>query len=92
MGHICALFIFENLHKEIHNPYWIVDKNVGYIVSHMYHHNVNKNTSYCFTCPLFDILFGTFPHDVLSYNIIALLPIPILSYVYGTKLKQKTKI
>lgn len=87
IGHICALIVFENLHKEIHNPYWIVDKNCGFRVSHMYHHNVNKNKAYCFTCPLFDILFGTFPDDVLNYNILAFVPIPILSYVYGTNLK-----
>ena len=84
LGHLFALFFFENIHKEIHNPYWITDKNAGFRISHMYHHNKNKNKAFCFTSPLFDILFGTFPNEVLSYNFIALLPIPYLSYIYGT--------
>jgi hypothetical protein len=84
IGHLCSLFIFENTHKEIHQPYWITDKNASFRISHMYHHNKDKNKAYCFTSPLFDIIFGTFPNDVLSYNFIALLPIPFISYIYGT--------
>jgi hypothetical protein len=89
IGHLIALFIFENTHKEIHKPYWITDPNVGFRVSHMYHHKTDKNMAFCFTSPVFDILFNTFPHDKLSYNFIALLPLPIISYMFGTCVKPQ---
>lgn len=92
IGHLCSLFIFENTHREIHNPYWVRDANAGFRISHMYHHNKNKNMAFCFTSPTFDILFGTFPDEVLSYNFIAYLPIPYFSYAYGTFPKKISNV
>ena len=73
LGHLTSLFLFENIHKEIHQPYFFLEDN-GFKISHMYHHKKDKNKAYCFTSPLFDLLFNTFPHDVLTYNAFAFYP------------------
>jgi hypothetical protein len=54
----------------------------------MYHHTVNKNKGYAFTTPTWDILYGTFPTEVLGYNWFAYLPIPVISFYVGTFSKQ----
>ena len=90
IGHLYGLFFFENMHKEVHQPYWNQDKDAGFRISHMYHHTKNKQKAFCFTSPVFDILFGTFPEDALSYNWFAFLPIPYFSYTWGTFVKKET--
>jgi sterol desaturase/sphingolipid hydroxylase (fatty acid hydroxylase superfamily) len=78
-----SYIIFENLHREAHHPYFL--KNIdAFRISHLYHHTYNKNMAYAFSAPTWDIVFGTFPHDVLAYNWFALIPIPLLSYYIGT--------
>ena len=76
IGHLSGLFCFEKMHHVIHN-----DLNTEQIYSkyHMYHHK-NSNKAFCFTSPCFDILFGTFPYDKFSYNIIGILPVPYISF------------
>ena len=80
IGHFIGLFCFEKMHSFIHND---VQKIQIYSKYHMYHHQ-HSQKAYCFTSPSFDILCGTFPGDVFSYNWIALLPIPYISF-YGVK-------
>jgi len=82
IGHLCGLYCFEKMHYYIHN-----DANIEQIYSkyHMYHHK-NSNKAFCFTSPCFDILCGTFPKNHFSYNSIAILPIPYISF-FGIKEK-----
>lgn len=85
IGHFIGLFCFEKMHCYIHND---TQKIQIYTKYHMHHHQ-NSNQSYCFTSPFFDILCGTFPDDIFSYNIIALLPIPCIGF-YGVQYKTKS--
>lgn len=80
--------IFEHIHMEAHHPRWLTQEDT-FRISHMYHHTRNKNKGYAFTTPTWDILYGTFPNDALAYNWFAYVPIPVLSFYFGTK-KQKT--
>ena len=82
IGHFIGLFCFEKMHSFIHND---VQKVQIYSKYHMHHHQ-NSRKAFCFTSPLFDILCGTFPYDKFSYNMIALLPIPYVSF-YGVTAK-----
>ena len=81
--------IFENLHMEAHHPYFFNNDDT-FRISHLYHHTHNKKIAYAFSAPTWDIVFGTFPHEVLTYNWFALLPIPLLSYYIGTAPHTKT--
>jgi hypothetical protein len=80
-----GLFSFENMHYFIHKN---SSSNKVYIKYHMYHHNVSHKKAYCFTSPLFDIIFNTFPSDHFTYNWIAYIPIPYISF-YGVNYKIK---
>lgn len=83
IGHFIGLFCFEKMHSFIHND---INKLQIYSKYHMYHHQ-NSNKAFCFTSPSFDILCGTFPNDTFSYNSIALIPIPYISF-YGITYKK----
>jgi len=80
---ILTYMTFEFIHKEVHQPNLLTRENEPIRMFHMYHHTRNKNLAYGFTVPTWDILFGTFPDDILCYNPLALLPIPFLSFYYG---------
>jgi len=84
---ICYI-IFEHIHMESHHPKWLLEHDM-FRVSHMYHHTQNKYMAFSFSVPTWDILFGTFPYDALNYNAIALIPVPVLSYYYGTSIKKR---
>ena len=75
---------FEHIHKEIHHPQWFRNERDPFRLFHMYHHMKNKNRAYSFSVPLWDLVFGTFPHDTLTYNWFAFVPIPFFSFRYGT--------
>ncbi len=75
--------IFEHIHMEVHHPHWF-QQEYTFRISHMYHHTMNKNKGYAFTTPTWDILYGTFPTEVLAYNWFAYLPIPVISFYFGT--------
>jgi hypothetical protein len=79
---VCYI-IFEHIHMEVHHPHWF-QREYTFRISHMYHHTVNKNKGYAFTTPTWDILYGTFPTEVLAYNWFAYLPIPVISFYFGT--------
>lgn len=78
VGHLGGLYCFEKMHCYIHN-----DKLCEQMFSkyHMYHHS-HSTQAFCFTSPCFDILFGTFPYNKFSYNVLGMLPIPYVSF-YG---------
>lgn len=78
-----SYIIFEHLHMESHHPY-LLKGDYTFRISHLYHHSHSKNMAFAFSAPTWDIVFGTFPHDVLAYNWFALIPIPLLSYYIGT--------
>jgi len=80
IGHLSGLFCFEKMHYFIHND---VNKEKNYTKYHLYHHKY-PNKAFCFTTPCFDILCGTFPNELFSYNFIGILPIPYISF-YGIK-------
>jgi hypothetical protein len=80
VGHLIGFYLFENMHYNIHNG---TDKNKVYIKYHLYHHQ-QPDTSFCFTTPCFDIIFGTFPYKRFSYNVYAFLPIPYIGF-YGVQ-------
>lgn len=84
--HQCCYIMFEHIHMEVHHPTWLITNDM-FRVLHMYHHTRDKNKGYAFTTPTWDLLFGTFPHDVLKYNWFAYLPIPVLSFYLGTTTK-----
>jgi hypothetical protein len=84
VGHLLGLYCFEKMHYIIHND---LDKTHIYTKYHMYHHH-NSNTTYCFTCPCFDIICYTFPTKKFSYNIIALLPIPYIGFLGVKEIKN----
>jgi hypothetical protein len=83
IGGTLSYMMFEHIHKEIHQPYWFPGDHHTFRMFHMYHHLRNKRYAYSFTVPLWDILFGTFPHDILCCNPIAYIPIPFLSFYFG---------
>jgi hypothetical protein len=85
IGHMIGLFSFENMHYYIHKN---SDSDVIYIKYHMYHHKKSHKKAHCFTSPLFDILFNTFPYDKFYYNFFAFIPIPYLSFMYGVNYKK----
>jgi len=78
--------IFEHIHREAHHPRWLL-RNDMFRISHMYHHTRNKNKGYAFTTPTWDLLYGTFPHDALTYNWFAYVPIPVISFYLGTDVR-----
>jgi sterol desaturase/sphingolipid hydroxylase (fatty acid hydroxylase superfamily) len=78
--------LFEHIHMEAHHPRWLSSTST-FRISHMYHHTHNKNKGYAFTTPTWDILCGTFPHDALTYNWFAYVPIPVFSFYLGTSSK-----
>ena len=80
LGHLSGLYCFEQMHHFIHND---VKQEQIYTKYHLYHHR-QSNTAFCFTTPCFDILCGTFPDKMFSYNFIAMLPIPYFSF-YGLR-------
>ena len=80
-----SYILFEHIHKEIHHPSWFKNERDPFRLFHMYHHMKNKNRAYSFSVPLWDLVFGTFPHDTLTYNWFAFVPIPFFSFRYGTK-------
>lgn len=79
-GITIGYIIFENIHKEAHHPYFLSDKNIirNY---HMHHHTGSKFKAFSFSVPTWDIIFGTFPYEFATYNIIALVPIPFVSFL-----------
>jgi len=86
-GHQLSYILFEHIHLDVHHPTWIV-KNDMFRTSHMYHHTRNKQKAFAFTAPTWDILFNTFPDDILTYNWFAFVPIPVLSFYFGTAPRQ----
>jgi hypothetical protein len=84
MSYQLCYISFENIHKECHHPLWFKNERDPFRLFHMYHHMKNKNRAYSFSVPLWDLLFGTFPHDTLTYNWFAFVPIPFFSFKYGT--------
>lgn len=86
IGHMLGLFSFENIHYFIHKN---SDSNIIYVKYHMHHHKKSHKKAQCFTSPLFDILFNTFPYDNFDYNLLAYIPIPYLSFLYGVYEKEK---
>jgi sterol desaturase/sphingolipid hydroxylase (fatty acid hydroxylase superfamily) len=84
-----SYIIFEHLHMEAHHPYFLKHTHT-FRISHLYHHSHTKKLAYAFSSPTWDIVFGTFPHEVLTYNWFALIPIPFLSYYIGTAPHTKT--
>ena len=73
--------LFEHIHKETHHPYMFKNEQpVMFRTYHMYHHIHNKHRAYSFSVPIWDILFGTFPEN-LKYNLLAFIPIPIISFL-----------
>jgi hypothetical protein len=85
IGHMLGLFSFENMHYYIHKN---KDSNQVFIKYHIYHHKNSHKKAHCFTSPLFDIIFNTFPYNNFEYNLIAYLPIPYLSFNYGVSYKK----
>jgi len=83
LGHMCGLYCFESMHYFIHND---IKKEKIYTKYHLYHHS-HSQKAFCFTSPCFDILCGTFPNDVFNYSLIAILPIPYISF-YGISQKK----
>jgi len=81
--------IFEHIHMEAHHPQFLIGHD-SFRISHLYHHMKNKHLAYAFSTPTWDIVFGTFPHEVLTYNWFALCPIPLLSYSWGTTPQTST--
>jgi len=82
LGSSIAYILFENIHKEIHHPYWFPANNIMREY-HMYHHTKSKYMAYGFSVPTWDILFGTYPLEIAPYNPIALIPIPFVSFFLG---------
>jgi hypothetical protein len=78
-GVAISYILFENIHKEIHHPYWLPNKSIirDY---HMYHHLKSKHCAYSFTVPTWDIIFGTYPYEIGTPTILAYIPIPFLSF------------
>ena len=87
-GYQCSYIIFEHIHMEVHHPTFFLNEHETFRVFHMYHHMVNKNMAFSFSVPFWDILFGTFPMDVLTYNYWATIPIPFLSFYLGVEPKH----
>ena len=85
---VCYI-VFEHMHKEVYHPSWDARYVEQFRTFHMYHHMTNKNMAYSFSTPLWDILCGTFPHDVLEYNWFAFVPLPFLGFYLGTDCKRK---
>jgi len=83
IGAIVLYMISEHIHKEIHKPHWLIGDHHTFRMFHMYHHMRNKKYCYGFTVPTWDILFGTFPSDILCYNPLALIPVPYFSFYFG---------
>ena len=79
-----SYIFFEHIHREIHHPSLFPSDQEKFRVFHMYHHLTNKHMAYSFSVPTWDILFDTFPLDAMGYNMFALIPIPFLSFYYGT--------
>jgi len=88
VGYQLSYIIFEHIHMEVHHPRLFLNENETFRVFHMYHHTVNKHMAYSFSVPFWDIVFGTFPNDVLTYNMFAFVPVPFLSFYFGVQHKQ----
>lgn len=82
-GYQISYIIFEHIHKEIHHPTLFLNDDT-FRLFHMYHHMRSKHKAFSFSVPLWDIIFGTFPNDILIYNWFAFIPIPFISFKYGT--------
>ena len=83
IGTSIAHILFENIHKEIHHPYWFTNPKNVMREYHMYHHLKSKHVAYGFSVPTWDIVFGTYPHQIGTYNPFALVPIPFVSFFLG---------
>ena len=85
MAYQASYILFEHVHMEVHHPYFFLNRNEPFRAFHMYHHLTNKHLAYSFSMPLWDLVFGTFPHDAMTVNWFAYVPIPIISFQFGTK-------
>jgi hypothetical protein len=84
VGHMIGLFSFENMHYYIHKN---INSKEIFVKYHLCHHNISHKKAHCFTSPLFDILFNTFPNNKFEYNLYAYIPIPYFSFLYGVNEK-----